>query len=126
MACVNFRQAEPKSPADEVITIPEDKEVEMDRYAASKAFLETLIFCLIVICSILIEFFGILLFLKWSSRESRASSACNALTPKEIRLRNIDCTTFVWEVLTMHGNELQQFMGQGIPLSFTIYVAHLT
>ena len=57
MVCVNFRQAEPKSPADEVITIPEDKEVEMDRYAASKAFLETLIFCLIVICSILIEFF---------------------------------------------------------------------
>ena len=37
-----------------------------------------------------------------------------------------DCTTFVWEVLSVHGNELRLFIGQGIPPTLTIVVAHLT
>ena len=51
---------------------------------------------------------------KWISRESRASSACKRmqyLTSKGIWVSNIQkttypCMSFVWEVLTIHGNEL--------------------
>ncbi len=57
----------------------------------------------------------------------------DTLTPMDIRLSNIqqttnpfDCTTFVWEILTVHGNKLRLFMGQDIPITLTIYVAHLT
>ena len=46
---------------------------------------------------------------------------CVTLTPKDNRLSNtqkttnpIDCTTFVWEVLTVYDNELRLYMGQGI------------
>ena len=35
-----------------------------------------------------------------------------------------DWTTFVLKVITVHSNEL--IFGQGIPLTLTIYVAHLT
>ena len=44
-------------------------------------------------------------------------------TPKDIRLSNIHqttnplwCTTFVWEVLTVHGNELRLFWAKAFPL----------
>ena len=36
------------------------------------------------------------------------------------------CAIFIWESLTVHGNELRLFMGQGISPTLTIYVAHLT
>ena len=40
--------------------------------------------------------------------------------------RPFDYTTFVQEVLTVHGNELWLFMDQGIPPTIFINVAHLT
>ena len=38
--------------------------------------------------------------------------------------QTIDCTTFDWEVLIMHSNELHLFMGQGIPLIIKYYTWH--
>ena len=37
-----------------------------------------------------------------------------------------DYTNFVWEVLTLHGNELRLFLDPGIPPSLTIHVGHLS
>ena len=36
--------------------------------------------------------------------------------------QTFDCTTFVWEVLTIHGNKFRIFMGQGIPPTLIVHV----
>ena len=50
---------------------------------------------------------------------------CDTLTLSDRDNQPFDCTTFVWEVLTVYGNKLILFNGQGIPLKITIYVVHL-
>ena len=61
----------------------------------------------------------------------KASSVCNGMLYSgrplvDIRLYNIhqDCTTFVWEVLNVHDNELRLFMGPGIPPTLTFFMSH--
>ena len=47
-------------------------------------------------------------------------------TPKDIRLRNIQQTTTITRPLSdKHDYELRLFLGQGIPSTLTIFVAHL-
>ena len=69
--------------------------------------------------------------LKWSSRESEhyvLVMGCETLTPKDIRLSKNEqttnpWTTFVWEVLTVHSNELRLNGPRHFPL-LLLFMSH--
>ena len=72
----------------------------------------------------------LLRFFNWSSRESRTSSTCDGLrysttqgylvNQHPTENQPFHCTTFICEVLTVHGNKLRLFM------TLTKNVRHLT